>query len=152
MKAFILALSGFEVVHLLRAGTNTEFGQPELKTTCEKDFIIEEDFDHRAYGLAEDEWFDVVTSVATLTIEPRRENGYWILSVIVERALGLVKTIDEGEMSPMELSLKEFEIELQSARQKEITVRLDVETPEVKQDFDAWLADMRARHPWRVAT
>ena len=66
--------------------------------------------------------------------------------------LGLVKTIDEGEMSPMELSLKEFEIELQSARQKEITVRLDVETPEVKQDFDAWLADMRARHPWRVAT
>ena len=147
MKAFILGLSGLEVVYLLRAETIAANGQPELDTTCEKDFIIEEDFDHSAYGIAEDEWFDVVTSEATLTIEPRRESRYWILSVVVERTLGLVRTLDEDKMRPMGLSLNEFEIELRSARRKEVTVRLDVETPEVKQDFDAWLADMRARHP-----
>jgi hypothetical protein len=152
MKAFILALSGLEIVRLLRAETITANGQPELNTTCEKDFIIEEDFDHSAYGIAEDEWFDVVTSETNLTIEPRRESDYWILSVMVERTLGLVRTLDEDKMSHMELSLEEFEIELRSARRKEVTVRLDIQTPDVKQDFDAWLADMRARHPSNAAT
>lgn len=152
MKTFILALSGLEVVRLLRAETISASGQPELDTTCEKDFIIEEDFDHSAYGIKDEEWFDVVTSVATLTIEPRRESGYWILSIIVERALGLARTLDEGKMNAMELSLDEFEIDLRSARRKEVTVRLDVQTPEIKHDFDAWLADMRARHPWKGMT
>jgi hypothetical protein len=152
MKTFILTLPGLEVVYLLQAETKTANGQPELNTTCNKDFIIEEDFDHSAYGIDADEQFDVVTSVATLTVEPRRENGYWILSVVVERALGLVRTFDESEMAPMGLTLDEFLIELRSARKKEITVRLDVETPEVKQDFDRWLSDMRVRHPWKAMT
>ncbi len=150
MKAFILTLPGLELVHLLRAETRAANGQPELDTTCGKDFIIEEDFDHGAYGIKDEESFDVVTSVSTLTIEPRRESGYWILSVVVERALGLVRTFDEGEMTPVELTLDEFEIELRSSRRKEVTVRLDVQTPEAKQDFDVWLADMRARHPWKA--
>ncbi|MEO6782041.1 MAG: hypothetical protein ABI407_12320 [Bradyrhizobium sp.] len=152
MKAFILALPGLEVVRLLRAETRAANGQPELDVICNKDFTIEEDFDHSAYGIDAEERFDVVTSVAILTIEPRRESGYWILSVMVERALGLVRTFDEGEMITMELKLDEFEIELRSARQKEITVRLDVQAPEVKRDFDRWLADMRVRHPWKRMT
>ncbi len=148
MKAFILALSALEIVHLLQAERITAGGQPELHVICEKDFIIEENFDHSLYGIKEEAWLDLVTSIATLTIEPRRESGYWILSVTVERALGLVQTVDEGEMTPRQLTLDEFENELRSARRKEITVQLDVQTPEIKEDFDSWLADMRSRHPW----
>ncbi|MEO7207597.1 MAG: hypothetical protein ABI145_12605 [Steroidobacteraceae bacterium] len=150
MKTLILALSGLEVTRLLRAETIAANGQPELDTTCEKDFRIEEDFDRNAYGIAKDEWFDLVTSMAVLTIEPRRESGYWILSVAVERVLGLVRTFDEGKMRHMALTLDEFELELRSARRKDVTVRLDVQTPEVKQGFDAWLAEMRTRHPWKA--
>lgn len=147
MRAFTLSISGLEIIHLLRAELAATGGQPELAITCEKDFIIEEDFDHTAYGIKkEEEHFDLVISVATLTVEPRREAGYWILSVVVERSLGLVPTFEITKMTPTQLTLDDFEIELRSARRKEITARLDVQTPDVKQDFDAWLADMRGRH------
>jgi hypothetical protein len=152
MKAFILALPSLEIIHLLRAETGAASGQPELSIICGKDFIIEEDFDHSAYGIDNEERFDVVTSVTTLTIEPRRESGYWILSITVERALGLVRTFDEGAMTPMELTLGEFETELRSARKKEVTVRLDVQAPAVKQAFDGWLSDLRTRHPLKAMT
>jgi hypothetical protein len=148
MKTFILALSAAEVVHLLQAETKAENGQPEFNTTCEKDYTIEEDFDHGVYGIRDEERFDLVTSVTTLTVEPRREGGYWVLSVVVERMFGLVSTSDENDMAPAELTLDEFTLDLQSIGQKTITVRVDTETSAVKKDFDYWLADMRARHPW----
>jgi hypothetical protein len=150
MKTFILALSASEVVHLLRDETKTAKGQPELNTTCEKDYIIEEDFDHRVYGIRDEEQFDLVTSVTTLTVEPRRESGYWILSVIVEREFGLVSTSEENEMTSTELTLDEFELELSAKGQKGITVRVITQASAVKRDFDYWLADMRVRHPWKI--
>lgn len=150
METFTPTVSAPEVVCLLRAETKAAYGQPELDTTCEKDYIIEEDFDHRAYGIRDDERFDLVMSVATLTIEPRRESGYWILSVIVVRALGLVPTSKENGMAPTELTLDEFDLELRSEGQKKVSVRVDTQTSAVKQDFEGWLADMRARHPWKV--
>lgn len=150
MKAFILALSATEVVHLLRAETKAANGRPELNTTCEKDYMIEEDFDHRAYGIRDEDRFDLATSVSTLTIEPRVESGYWILSTIVERSLGLVSMSDENKMAFTELTLDEFEIELRTVGRTKITVRVDTQTWAVKQDFDYWLAEMRARHPWKA--
>lgn len=140
-----------KVVYLLRAETEVSNGKPELDTTCEKDYIIEKDFDLRAYGIRDDELFDLVTSVATLTIEPRRESGYRILSVIVVRAFGLVPTSKENGMAPTELTLDEFGLELRSEDQKKVSVRVDIQTPDVKEDFDSWLADMRARHPCRAS-
>ena len=109
MKAFIPALSASEVVHLLRAETKAANGQPEFNVTCEKDYMIEEDFDHHAYGIRDEERFSLVTSVATLTIEPRVESGYWILSVIVEGAFGLIATSEKNEMAFTELTLDDFE-------------------------------------------
>ena len=150
MNAFILTASASEITYLLRAETEAAHGQPELNTTCEKDYIIDEDFDHRAYGIRPEERCDLVTSIATLTIEPRRESGYWVLSVIVERAFGLVSTSEEDDMTPAKLTLDEFDLELRSVGQKKLTVRVDTQTPAVKQNFDDWLADMRARHPWKV--
>lgn len=150
MKAFTPTVSAPEVVYLLRAETEASNGQPELDTTCEKNYIIEKDFDHQAYGIRDDELFDLVTSEATLTIEPRRESGYWVLSIIVARAFGLVPTSKENGMAPTELTLDEFGLELRSEGQKKISVRVDIQTPDVKEDFDSWLADMRARHPWNA--
>jgi hypothetical protein len=137
-----------ELIHLLRAEIATAGGQPELAISCEKNFIIEENFNHSAYGIKkEEERIDLVISVTTLTAEPRREGGYWILSIVVERSLGLIPTAKTREMTPTQLTLDEFEVELRSARRNEITVRLDVQTPDIKQDFDVWLDDMRRQHP-----
>lgn len=147
MKAFILALSGLEVVHLLRAETRAAHSQPEFDILCSKDYLVEEHVDHSAANSEERTY--VKSSVAILTVEPRRESGYWILSVVVERALGLIRWFNENDMSPATLTLDEFEVELLSARPKEITVRLDVQTPDIRQDFDRWISEMRARHPWK---
>ncbi len=92
MKTFILKLPAAEVVHLLRAETTSAYGAPELHTAAEKEYIIEEDFDRSAYCIHDGEEFDLVTSIATLTIEPRVDSGYWILERFVERALGLIRT------------------------------------------------------------
>lgn len=148
MLTYILKLPAAEVVHLLRAETAAAHGAPELDTGAEKDFIVEEDFDRGAFGRHGGERFDLVTSIARLTIEPRVESGYWILEAIVERPLGPARTSQEDEFTPCELTLEEFAAELAAPGRKEVSVRVCVETPDVKQDFERWLSEMRARHPW----
>ena len=122
-------------------------GQPELNIGCLIDYVIEEDFDRTRYDLRDGEEFDLVTAVATLSIEPRVERGYWILFVVVERALGPTRISEENAFSPGELTLDEFEGQLLAPGDKRVVVRLTIETPEVRQDFDLWLAEMEARHP-----
>lgn len=150
MKTFVLKLPAEEVIHLLRAETAAAYGAPELDITSEKDYIVEEDFDRSAYGVREGEHVDLVTSIATLAIEPRVEAGYWILETVVERALGLLRPPQEDELARTELNLDEFEAELRAPGSKRVSVRLYVETPDVKQDFDRWLGEMQARHPWKA--
>lgn len=147
MEDTVLSLPATEVVRLLRAETEAAFGQPELNIGCVIDYIVEEDFDRTLYDISDAKQFDLVTSVATLSIEPRVERGYWILSVIVERKLGPMRTSEEGEFSPNELTIDEFEAQLHAPGDKRVIVRLTIETPEVRQDFDDWLAGMEARHP-----
>lgn len=147
MSTFILSLPASEVVRLLKTETKEALGQPELNTTCCMDYIIEEDFDRALYDIEDSKEFDLVTSVATLTIEPRVERGYWILSVVVERELGPTRVSEEDEFGPAELTLNQFEAKLDAAGKKRVTVRLVVETLDVRHDFDRWLADMQARHP-----
>jgi hypothetical protein len=77
MKTYILTLPAAEVVHLLRAETEVAHGAPELDIgAAEKEYVIEEDFDRSAYGIHDGKQFDLVTSITTLTIEPRVESGY----------------------------------------------------------------------------
>jgi hypothetical protein len=150
MKTYILTLPAEEVVHLLRAETKSAHGAPELDIgAAEKEYVIEEDFDRSAYGLRNGEQFDLVTSITTLTIEPRVESGYWILESVIERALGPVAVAREDELTRKDMTLDEFEAALRAPGQKRVTVRLHVQTADIKQDFDRWLADMRARHPWK---
>jgi hypothetical protein len=150
MRTYILKLPAAEVVHLLRAETEAAHGAPELDIGApEKEYLIEEEFDRSPYGLHDGQEFDLVTSITTLTIEPRVESGYWILEAVIMRALGPIPTSQERALVRKELTLDEFEAELRAAGQKRVTVRLQVQTPAVRQDFDRWLADMRTRHPWK---
>lgn len=147
MNAYILRLPAAEVVRLLRAETKSSQGQPELDTTAGIEYLIDEDFDRAAYGVHDADELDLVTSIATLTIEPRVESGYWILETVVERALGPLPTSQEFELTPRGLTLDEFEAELRSPGPKGISVRLHVETSAVRQDFDRWLLEMQTCHP-----
>ena len=152
MKTFILALPAEEVVHLLRAETESAKGEPELNTCIEKDYVVEEDFDRDAYGIHDGEAFDLARSEAILTIEPRVEMGYWVLETSVERPLGPVRVSEEDTLVRKEMTLDDFEAELQAAGPKQVAVKLRVQTPDVRPDFDRWLAGMRARHPSSPAT
>ncbi len=152
MTTVILGLSAAEVVYLLRAETEAAKGAPELDIGApQKEYIIEEDFDRSAYGLRDGKQFDLVTSITTLTIEPRVESGFWILETVIERALGPIAISQEDELTRKDLTLDEFEGELGSPERKRVTVRLHVQTSAARQDFDRWLADMRTRHPWKPA-
>lgn len=153
MKTYILGLAAAEVVHLLRAETESAHGAPELDVgEPEREYVIEEDFDREAYGLFDGDQFDLVTSITTLTIEPRVESGYWILSTVIECPLGPIPTSQEDQLVRKNLTLDEFEAELLAPGQKRIAVRLHVQTSAAKHDFDRWLMDVRARHPWKPET
>jgi len=144
-------LSAAEVVHLLRAEMESAHGAPELNIgAAEKEYVIEEDFDRSAYGIQDGEQFDLVKSITTLTVEPRVESGYWILETVIERQLGPILISQLDELTRKDLTLDAFEVALRAPGKKRVTVRLIVETSDIKQDFDRWLADMRARHPWKT--
>ncbi|RTL83379.1 MAG: hypothetical protein EKK29_14520, partial [Hyphomicrobiales bacterium] len=146
MSVFVIKLTPAEVVRLLRAETQAALGAPELNVAAKKEFLIEEDFDAAAYGLADATDFDLVKSTAVLTIEPRVESGYWVLETSVERDFGPVKKTEEYGMTPTELSLDEFEAELDGAGTQSVVVRLVTQTADGKKDFDDWLAAAQARH------
>lgn len=131
------------MVHLLRAETEAACGAPELHTAAEKEYILEEDFNRRAYGIHDGEDFDLATSIATLTIEPRVESGYSIIETVIEQPLGPMRTTQEDELTRKELTLDEFERELRASGPKRVTVRLSVQTAGVRKDFEQWLGGMR---------
>jgi hypothetical protein len=150
MPSYILSLQAPEAVRLLRTETEAALGQPELDICAWREYVIEEDFDRSAYGIQDGEDLELVTALAILTIEPRVERNYWVLQIMVERALGPLTARDEQSLSRTELTVERFEAELRAAGSKRITVRLEAETPAAKQHFDHWLADIRARHPSAV--
>ncbi|MGJ0508321.1 MAG: hypothetical protein ACR652_14615, partial [Methylocystis sp.] len=146
MSTFVLKLTPDDVIQLLRAEIDAARGAPELAIAARKEFIIEEEFDAAAHNLSDATDYDLVTSTAILTVEPRVEGGYWVLETAVERKLGPVRRADEIGMTPSALSLDEFETEVNGAGPAQIDVRLVTESAEGKQDFDAWLAALQARH------
>lgn len=145
MGVFILKLPLKEIINLVRFEFTQAYGAPELNMTARREYLIEEDFDHKAYGLQEEHDFDLVTSISTLTIEPRVESGYWVLESVIEESLGAVRRIDEYLMTPSVLSFDEFEKIFQQQAHNVITVRLITQTQSAKKNFDYWLADLRAR-------
>ena len=145
MGVFVLKLPLAEIINLVRFESSQAYGAPELNMMARREYLIEEDFDHKAHGLQEGHDFDLVTSISTLTIEPRVESGYWVLESVIEESLGAVRRIDEYLMTPSVLSFEEFEKIFHQQAHNVITIRLITQTQSAKKNFDYWLADLRAR-------
>lgn len=141
-------LSPAELIHLLRAETKAAHGVPSLHIRAEKEYIFDNYFDGAAYGLGDRAAFALVTSAAKLTVEPWVEKGYWILQITVERALGPVQRSKQYDLTRRYLTLDGFDKELSARGEKRVDIQLYVDKPDVKQDFNRWLAEMRRRHPW----
>jgi hypothetical protein len=125
MLTYILALPGSEVVRLFRAEWEAAFGQPELNTSLWTEYAIEEGFAGGSHTAPDAKKSDLVTAVSTLSIEPRVEQDYWILQVIIERVLGSLADCENEVVSFRELTLDDIEAELRAPGRKHIRVRLD---------------------------
>ena len=151
-----LSIDPSEIIELVRAQMLDPQEREDFHTSIWKEYIIEEEFDRKAYGIhdgvehdpygiREGAEFDLVTALATLTIEPPGGPNYWVLTAVVETPIGPFKRSDEDGLSHTELTLDDFEAELKSPRAKRRTVRLDFETPSGKHHFFEWLKKIRAR-------
>ena len=147
MRIYELTVPGKEIVRLIRAEVAAAGGQPELYESAWKDYLIEEDFDRRAYGLRDGAEYSLVSQETVLAIEPRVERNYWVLKVVVDEVFGPRTAEQEQAMVGAELTLSEFERGLLSSRKGKVTVRLETQTAEAKRHFDDWLAALRVRHP-----
>lgn len=152
MSTYLLRLSPGEVIRVLRAEIAATEGAPELYIEAHSDFLIEEDYDRAAYGLRDDNRHDLVTSEAMLTIEPRLEQNYWVLSIVAHKVLGPQIIGDEESFIGSPISLDEFEARFVAADPGRVSVRLSTQTPLAKAHFDAWWAQIAARHVRGVAT
>lgn len=147
VTTYSLRLPPQEVVRLVRAEIDAASDDPELYESAYQDYVIEEDYDRRAYGLADDEQYDLVTSEAVMNIEPRIEQNYWVLSVIVHKDLGPQVIADENAFIGVELSLDAFESQFVARDDGTVRVYLEAATPAARRHFDRWWQDLSARHP-----
>ncbi len=140
MVTYPVDLAAEDVLLILRASIQAEKGQPELNITAEIDYVFDERFKVEQNRFEQREQFDLVTSIARLSVEPRVEEGYWVLETTVERKLGPQPVARINAFAPRELTLDEFDAELHAPGERRVTVKLHAQSPEVKQDFEAWLA------------
>jgi hypothetical protein len=146
MLTYILPIPAPEVVRLLQAAVKAAHGQPELYHNAWEDYLIEEDFDRLRYGITNGGEYSLVSLDAVLNIEPRLEQNYWVLRVIVHKELGPQQIDDTAALIGVTLPLEQFESFL-ADNPGAASVRLDVATRFAKQHFDAWLAEQWQRHP-----
>lgn len=147
MTTYSLRIRPEEVVRLIRTERATEEGQPEFYEDAWEDYVIEEDYDRSAYGLHDGYKYDLVSIEAELNIEPRLEQDYWVLSVLVHKDLGPQIIEDENALVGAELTLDEFEERFLKPHDAATSVRLETQTPRAKAHFDQWWGELNARHP-----
>lgn len=145
MTIYLLHLDPHEVVRLVRAETETAGGQPELYLSAWEDYLVEEEFDRRAYGL-DDDRYNLVTIEAQLDIEPRVEQNYWVLSVTVHKAFGPKIIDEENALIGLDLTLDEFDEGFLATGDGVAHVRLVTQTPHAREHFDQWWAELGQRH------
>ncbi len=147
MTTYFLSIRAEEVVRVVKAEFEAAEGQPELYADAWEDYVIEEDYDRAAYGLQDGSELNLVSVEAELDIEPRVEQDYWVLSVLVRKNLGPQVIEDENALVGANLSLGEFENGFLAPDMGPATIRLDTQTPRAKRHFDQWWAELCARHP-----
>ena len=151
MPIYSLRLPPEEIVRVVQAEITATGGAPEFYLSANADFVIEEDYDRAAYGVLGGDQYDLVMSQAVLSIEPRVERNYWVLSIIVRKVIGPQIIADENSFIGVPLSLDEFVTRLAAPDVGRVSVRLETQTLLAKAHFDAWWAEIAAQHPRKPA-
>lgn len=146
MPVHSLRLSPETVIRLIKAEIKEAGGQPELYVSAHRDYRIEEYFDRAAYGLANDNQHDLVSEEAVLSVEPRVEQNYWILSIVAHKKIGPRVIGPENALSGVPLSIAEFCSTFVDPGTYKINVQLAADTPQAHEHFDRWWAELKARH------
>lgn len=146
MLTYLLPIRPQEVVRLLQAEIAATHRQPELYYSTWEDYLIEEDFNRKSFGITDGEDYSLVSVDAVLNIEPRLEQNYWVLKVVVHRDVGPRKIDDTAGLIGATLTLEQFTA-LLADRDNVASVRLDVSTSFAREHFNAWLDELAARHP-----
>lgn len=147
MPTYSLRIAPEAVVRLVRSEIDTARGQPELWVNAYRDYVIEEDYNRQAYHLRDESEEYLVTEESVLNVEARLERNYWVLSVVVHKELGPRLIEDEGALLGAPLTLDEFEAALLASADASVSVRLEASTLQAKAHFEAWWAELAARHP-----
>ena len=142
-----LRTSPKKIVDLLRAEIEREHGQPELNMRAWRDYRIDEFFDRPAYDLNSDDRRNLVIDEATLVVEPRLEQNYWVLSIVAHKELGPRAIGPENALINWPLTIDEFCARFVDSGIYKIAVRLTADTPEARTHFDRWWAQLKMRHP-----
>ncbi|MDE2583566.1 MAG: hypothetical protein KGL52_18170 [Rhodospirillales bacterium] len=146
MPIYRLRISPAEIIRLIRAEAAASGGQPEFYVSAYHDYVIEEDYDRAAYGVGGDARRDLVTAEAVLSVEPRLEQNYWVLSIVVRQELGPQAIDDENALLGVPLTVDAFRARFLTPDAGKVSVRLAVRTPQARAHFDRWWAELNARH------
>lgn len=141
----VLPLDAAEIIGLVRAEMSNSQDAQDFYVSALQEYVVEEEFDRKAYGIKNGADYDLVTGLASLVFEPHLSFNGWTLTVSVESNLGPLKRQEEAKLERRELTLDEFDRELSNPGKKRVTVRLDHETPFAKEEFHHWLKEARAR-------
>lgn len=145
MLTYIMPIRPEEVIRLLKAEIAVADGQPELYYRIWEDYLIEEDYNRKSLSITEGEGYSWVSTDVVLNIQPRAEQNYWALKVIVHRDIGPRKINDAAALIVEKVNVAQFAAML-ADRANVVTVRLDVLNPFARDHFNTWLEDLRARH------
>ncbi len=146
MPVRTLRLSPKKIIRLVGDEFQQSGGQPQLYACAHYDYRIEEDFDRAAYGMENDKRHFFVTEEAVLSVEPRVELNYWVLSVVARKELGPRVVGPENALTGASLTLDEFRIMFIDPGTYRVTVRLAADTHEAREHFDRWWSRLNARH------
>ena len=146
LARYNLSIPPGELVRWLREEKDENHQHLELFLKAWKHYSCEEDFDHAAYGVPEEDRVDLVTMEAILNVEPLVEMGYWILQVQVRDRLGIMDHAEEAKYDSGDLTLEQFESEILGCRHDHMKVVVMAPNDDAKGRFDHWFDTMKARH------
>lgn len=146
MQEFTLDISGQEIVRWVKEEKRDAGGYLDFYEEAEVEYMIEEDFDRKAYGIRDGEDYDLISFKAVLDIEPRVEQNYWILQVQVTEVLGPRRKFEEEPLETRPLTVEEFESAFLPLGKATVIVKVWTETPNAKEHFDDWFARMKSKH------
>ncbi|MDE2006183.1 MAG: hypothetical protein KGI51_06435 [Rhodospirillales bacterium] len=126
MPLYSLSIPPRELVRVFAAEIVSASGVLEFYHAAYRDYVIEEEFDRPAYGLAGRTEYDFIVSRAVLDVEVGLKWHDWVLSIVARTELGPRMISDENALLGVPMTLADFDAVLRTAGPGAITVRLRV--------------------------